>query len=84
MPTTGRGDHHSCVGNPCLSLEIAALLLEFAALLPRKKELRNDVVPRSQAGKLQNELINWTETVTGASCTHRVCSQVRCSVGPAV
>lgn len=39
--------------------------LEFAALLPRKKELRNRLVLRSQAGKLQNKLINWTETVTG-------------------
>ena len=36
MPAAGRGEH-SCVGNPCLSLEFAALLLDFAALLPRKK-----------------------------------------------
>ena len=63
MTTTGR-DEHSCVGNPCLSLE-------FAALLPRKKGLRNCLVPRSQAGKLQNKLINWTETVTGAYRTHQ-------------
>lgn len=50
MPITGRGEH-ICVGNPCLSLG-------FAALLPRKKELRNCLVQRSQAGKLQNGLIN--------------------------
>lgn len=45
------GGEHICVGNPCLCLG-------FAALLPKKKELRNRLVQRSQAGKLQNELIN--------------------------
>lgn len=46
--------------------------LEFAALLPKGKELRNCLVLRSVAGKLQTKLIKWTETITGAHHPHHV------------